>query len=108
MDTTSEWNTIMTDETYIFFRLHSAEAYAQTQALLDQSRGFPDDYTQQAIPNWDDLTVGSNEKKYLFIDKWRLKPGDEELISNMVDAGYADLILMSEYEADLADVLNPI
>jgi hypothetical protein len=98
----------MNDETYLFFRLHSPEAYAQTQALLDESRGFPDAYTQQAIPNWDDLEVGSNEKKYLFIDKWRLKPGDEDLISSMVGAGYADLILMAEYEADIAEVLDPV
>jgi hypothetical protein len=94
----------MNDETYIFFRLHSAEAYAQTQAALDTSRGFPDAYTHQAIPDWEDLEVGQNDKRYLFIDKWRIRPGDDELISSMVNAGYADLILMEEYESDLASV----
>jgi hypothetical protein len=98
----------MTDETYIFFRLHSAEAYAQTQTLLDASRGFPDAYTQQALPDWEHLEEGLNGKKYLFIDKWRLKPEDEELISDMVGAGYADLILMEEYETCIADIRDDI
>jgi hypothetical protein len=93
----------MTDETYIFFRLHSPDAYAQAQASLDHARGFPDTHTRQAMPDWGDLSIGADEKRYLFIDRWRAHPEDEDLIADMVAAGYADIVSMTEYEQAFAE-----
>lgn len=96
----------MTDETYIFFRLHSPEAYTEAQAFSDETRGFPDEHTFQSMPNWDDLATGTDGKHYLFIDRWRLRPEDNNLISSMVTDGYADLILMQDYEQAFAEDVN--
>jgi hypothetical protein len=88
----------MTDETYIFLRLKSAEVYASAQAAIDESRGYPDGLTQQAMPNWDDLKTGNDGNKYLFIDRWRTTPTDAAMLEQLTQAGHADIIGMDEYE----------
>jgi hypothetical protein len=92
----------MTDETYIFFRLHSPEFYSFVQNSLDEARGYPDGLTQQSLRDYDDLETDVDGTRYLLIDLWRITPSDEALITEAVSLGAADVILMEEYEAALA------
>jgi hypothetical protein len=55
------------------------------------------------MPDWSDLPIGADEKRYLFIDRWRVHPEDEALIADMVADGYADIVSMAEYEQAFAD-----
>jgi hypothetical protein len=93
----------MTDETYIFLRLKSAEVYAAAQAAIDAGRNYPDGLTQQAMPNWDDLKTGNDGNKYLFIDRWRITPTDAAMLEQLTQAGHADIISMAEYDQSILD-----
>jgi hypothetical protein len=93
----------MTDETYIFLRLKSAEVYAAAQSTIDASRGYPDGLTQQAMPNWHDLKTGYDGNKYLFVDRWRIMPTDAALLEQLTQAGHADIISMAEHNQSILD-----
>jgi hypothetical protein len=93
----------MTDETYIFLRLKSAEVYAAAQTAIDASRGYPDGLTQQAMPDWGDLKTGDDGNKYLFVDRWRITPTDAALLEQLTQAGHADIIGMDEYNQSILD-----